>query len=154
MTKNRLLAIISKNAMYVVIPLMMAACDSKAPNTEAELADVEARLAEIDTKLYNMQQKTDTILADSMKNDAAAALISKDIAHFQGRLKKTTAPKDSVQRRRLSKKIGSLKMDSIMRANAVKEQIAKMRYDEFRAVYKEQDSLRARQAQLMKIKKR
>lgn len=154
MTKNKLLAIIPHRAVYAILPLLLAGCKSDKPNADAELADIEVRLTTIDTKLNDMQQETQAMLIDSVARDAQSIEIKKEIDRHGAALKKLKAPKDTTMQKRLSRKLGKIRMDSVMRANALKEQIINMRKDQFRAIYKEQDSLRARQAELMRIKKR
>lgn len=151
MNKNTILI----TAAYAILPLLIVACNNgNNTNIDKELADTDAKLAALDQKLYIMQQQTDSLVADSLPHDKRSVELSKEIARHRQGLSKLKAPKDSTRIKRFNKKIGSLSMDSMMNANKVKQYVINSRMDEFRAVYKEQDRLRARRDSLMKIKSR
>ncbi len=155
MNTNKILVNLKTGALYALLPVMMAACGTKDKgDIDGQLADVNSRISAVEAKLDSMQVNTNERVADSVKRDAPTLEIVANIEKHQKPMAKLKAPKDSVKIKRFTRKISSLKMDSMMRANKVKEAIIQMRMDEFNALYKEQSALIAKRDSLMKIKTR
>lgn len=155
MDKNKILSNLKKSTMCLVIPVLMVACSkNNNGNTAAELANVETELTKIEDKLNQMQAETDTLVKDSLSRDARCIELVDQLKRHREELGRLSAPKDSVRAKRVSRKLGSIWMDSMMNANKVKEQIVAMRKNEFNKIYKEQNRLRSKRDSLMKIKSR
>lgn len=155
MNTNTILINLKRTALCAILPLLVAACNKQNnTNIDAELADTDAKLASIEQTLYSMQEQTDSLTADSLSRNPRSIELSEKVTQYKQGLSKLKAPKDSTRIKAFNRKISSLLIDSVMNANHVKQQIVNNRKEEFRAVYKEQDMLRARRDSLMKIKSR
>lgn len=154
MNKNTIFINIKNTTLSALLPLLLVACGSKNNNVDAELADIDARIAATNVQLDSLQAQTEKLLTDSLSRDPKIANLSKEMEKREKLIAKYKAPKDSLRRKAYAAKLGSFRMDSILHANRVKEQIVNSRKDAFHALYLEQDMLKAKRDSLLKIKSR
>jgi len=154
MDKNKILINIKNTALGALLPLLLVACGSKNKNVDGELADIDIRIEAANAQLDSLQAQTDQILTDSLSRDPHVANLVTEISKREKMIAKFKAPKDSIKRKGHERKLGSLRMDSVLYANRLREHIVNSRMDAFRAVYREQDILKAKRDSLLKIKSR
>lgn len=155
MTKNTILVNMKVTMLGTLLPMLMVACnDNNKADIDSQLQDIDAQTTVVDAKLDSMLIKSDEQAADSLKRDPVITQLSQDIAKYQKSMARFTAPKDSTTRKKFSRKLGHLRMDSLLQVNRVKEAVLKLHSNELNAIYKEQASLKNKRDSLMKIKTR
>lgn len=151
---KKILLNIKRGALMSILPLLLAACEQKKPNVDAEIADIENNLAKIQIQLDSIDANVDSIMIDSIANDKKISEISEKIVQHSKRMAKLSAPKDSVLRKKFSKKIGTLRMDSILHAHNLRDEIAAQQHAANNDIFAMKNALVAKRDSLMKIKTR
>lgn len=154
MDMKKLLANLKGASLYALLPVMLVACDSKESNVDAELADVNAKIETLGTRIDSTNVKIERNVADSLAKNPTLKSMGEDIARHNKEYNKLTAPRDSVRRKKFSKKLCALRIDSILYSSNVKETLTKEQKAEYRELFNEYKALVAKRDSLMKKKTR